>query len=692
MQQHSSTTVRHRNALAGETSPYLLQHAGNPVEWYPWGDEALRRARAQNKPILLSIGYSACHWCHVMAHESFEDEAIAALMNEHFVNVKVDREERPDLDKIYQTAHYLLTRRNGGWPLTMFLSPADQMPFFGGTYFPNRERYGMPAFPDVLRQIAAVYHDRRGDIEEQNERLRQALESIQSLPPSAPGVLSDEPLMQAIREAAESFEPRYGGFGGAPKFPHPASIERLLRHAAATPSDDQARAMAYRTLEGMARGGLFDHLCGGFCRYSVDDQWLVPHFEKMLYDNGPLLATYVYAWQLSGNPFFRQTAEQTAAWAIADMQSPGGAFYSSRDADSEGHEGKYYVWTREEVEAALEPDEYAVFARRYGLNQAPNFEGKWHLHARLPLDDVAREAGLDATAAAALIAGAREKLRRVRFTRVPPGRDEKILTSWNALMIKGLAVAGRVFDDPSMIAAAVSAADFIRRALWRDGRLLATYKDGRAHHNAYLDDYAFLIDALLALLEARWRDGDLEFAVRLAQTLVDRFEDVEGGGFYFTSHDHEKLIQRSKSFQDDATPSGNGIAAFALGRLGHLLGETRYLEVAERTLRAGWPALVRYPFGHNAMLLALEEYLAPPRIIVLRAKATDLPAWRAACGGGFEPRRLVLAVPDGARLPGLLAERRFVEPGIAYVCEGHTCLAPVTSPEALRAQLRSAPR
>lgn len=684
-----------QNALAGETSPYLLQHADNPVDWHPWSAEALARAREENKPILLSIGYSACHWCHVMAHESFEDEATAQLMNEYFINVKVDREERPDLDKIYQIAHQLLTGRPGGWPLTMFLTPDDQRPFFGGTYFPKEPRFGMPPFREVLAKVALFLRQHRSDIDRQNASLVQALERITPSPSASPMELTAAPLDAARRELQRSFDQEHGGFGGAPKFPYPSNLERLLRHygatAAAGQPDEAGLAMAAYTLRKMALGGIYDQVGGGFCRYSVDQYWMIPHFEKMLYDNGPLLTLCAEAWHVTGDALFKRAAVETGQWVLNEMQSPQGGFYSTLDADSEGEEGKYYLWTPDEVRALLTDDEYQVVAMRFGLDRPPNFEGtQWHLHVFHDVPALSQRLGLDQDTVGRLLASARDKLYQARETRVRPGRDEKVLTAWNGLMIKGMATAGRILDEPRFIDSATQALDFVRNHLWIDGRLRATYKDSRARLNAYLDDYAFMIDAVLTLLQARWRQGELEFAIALAEVLLSQFQDQDHGGFYFTANDHEALIHRPKPFMDDALPAGNGIAAYVLGRLGHLLGELRYLEAAERTLRAGWNAVSEYPHAHTAMLLALEEYLYPPQTIVLRGDPQALEAWQARCQQAYAPRRLTFAIPSEAgSLPGLLAERAPRQEAVAYVCEGHQCSAPISELSELEAALAS---
>ena len=670
------------NRLARESSPYLLQHADNPVEWYPWGDEAFAIARQSGKPILLSIGYSACHWCHVMAHESFEDEATAELMNELFVNIKVDREERPDVDKIYQTAHQLLTQRGGGWPLTMFLRAEDQRPFFGGTYFPNEARYGMPAFSGLLKKVASYYEERAEEILQQGERLVDVLRQLDPPAASDDHTMSAAPIAKVREQLASSFDSEFGGHGQAPKFPHPGTIEWLLRAWRASANeaepDIDALFMATLTLTRMADGGIYDHLGGGFCRYSVDRYWQIPHFEKMLYDNGPLLANYSQAYLATGDQLFADTANETANWLLTDMLSPSGGFYSSRDADSEGEEGKYYVWTPDEVAALINADQYELLARKYGLNKDSNFEGKWHLTAREAVDDPD-----------GLINQARAILLAERETRVAPGRDEKQLTSWNALAIRGLAIAGRVLDREDLVDAAATAVEMLRDKLVVGGRLHASFKDGEARFPAYLDDHAFMIDALLELLQSRWNSAHLGFAVQLADLLLEHFEDKVGGGFFFTADDHETLMHRPKPLADDAMPSGNGVAAFVLQRLGHLLGEHRYIDATENTLRSAWKAMDEYPHGHITLLSALEEYLQPPEIIVIRGDASNITAWRNSAARLYAPARIVLAIDaDEQDLPGLLAERKAIAgETVAYRCVGTHCELPVTTWEALAAQL-----
>ncbi|MDB5808525.1 MAG: thioredoxin protein [Betaproteobacteria bacterium] len=678
------------NRLAAETSPYLRQHADNPVDWYPWGDEALAAAREQDKPILLSIGYSACHWCHVMAHESFEDAEVAAQMNASFINVKVDREERPDLDQIYQTAHSLLTRRNGGWPLTMFLAP-DQAPFFGGTYFPKTAHRGMPGFIDLLPQIAAAYRNQRGDITQQSTALLAAFE--QTLPPPAGGELSAIPLDVALRELKNIFDEDEGGIGAAPKFPHPSELDFCLRRAVDV-RDDYARGMVRLTLTKMAEGGICDQLGGGFCRYSVDAHWTIPHFEKMLYDNGPLLHLYSDLWLVEPQPLFARTVSDTAAWAMREMQASvnpsEGGYCSSLDADSEHVEGKFYVWTPDEVVTRVSADEYAVTAPHYGLDVRANFEHEfWHLRVTKPLATVAKRLDIPLERAQQLLDSARAKLFTVREARVRPGRDDKVLTSWNALMIKGMARAARAFGNTTWLASARKAQAFVRSTLWRDGRLLATYKDGTAHLNAYLDDYAFLLNAQLELLQHEFKKADLDWACALADVLLEQFEDRALGGFFFVSHDHERLLHRTKTGRDHATPSGNGIAALALNRLGHLVGEPRYNEAARRTLQAFKLLLDNEPMGHTSLCAALEEELTPADIVILRGDGAA--QWQRELNRHYLPHALVLAIPDDvSELPAVLAKP--VSGTVnAFVCRGVTCLAPIADVASLLALLNSWP-
>lgn len=661
------------NRLIEETSPYLLQHAQNPVEWYPWGEEALNLAKAQNKPILLSIGYSACHWCHVMAHESFEDDATAAIMNTHFINIKVDREERPDIDQIYQTAHSMLSNKSGGWPLTVFLTP-NQEPYFTGTYFPKTARYQLPGFADLIPRVAAYYYERQDDVATQSRQLAQALAS--TIPVANSAVTADEGTVKhAFKQLLASFDFEYGGFGTAPKFPNPADITLLLHQAKA--GNKQAEAMALQMLSAMAAGGIYDQLGGGFCRYSVDERWNIPHFEKMLYDNGQLLFLYVDGWQLSQNiaekAAFLRVIDETVSWLVREMRSPQGAFYSSLDADSpdaQGHsaEGAFYVWQISEIRALLSAEEFVVASRCYGFDRAQNFEDPhtqtlaWHPYLAVMPDaeDVA------------LLNSARTKLFTVREKRAHPGRDDKVLTSWNALVIKGLARAGRMLNKPEWVLLAQNSLDFIREKLWVDGRLLATCKENKAHLNAYLDDYAFLLDALIELLQADYRNTDMQFAKDLAEALLENFA-AEDGGFYFTAHHHETLIHRAKQGYDNATPNGNGIAAVALQKLGHVLGEARYLQAAEHTLQAFDETVKRNPAACASLLHALYEYLTPPTMVILHGESAKLANWQHQLCQHYYPHHLFFYLDDTKKELPMTLQRNSSGDVNAWVCQGVVC-------------------
>jgi len=671
------------NHLATETSPYLRQHAGNPVDWWPWCDEALATARRESKPILLSIGYSACHWCHVMAHESFEDEATAALMNALYVNIKVDREERPDVDKVYQLAHQALARRGGGWPLTMFLTPDDLMPFYAGTYFPKTPRYNMPAFAQVLQGVRRWFDEKPAEVRAQNDALAGFLAEHGRDAPHAQA-LDDTPIRIALERIATHFDEENGGRTGAPKFPHASEIELLLRHSRGVQATmPTPHAMAYRTLERMALRGLDDHLGGGFFRYCVDARWEIPHFEKMLYDNAQLLPLYAEAAVVLDAPDFARPAEACATWGAREMTAPGGGFYSALDADSEGEEGRYYLWQRDEIHALLDADEFAVVAMRYGLDLSPNFENEaWHLVVAADFDEIAARLSLTLADVRRHLGKAIEKLLAARNRRTRPALDDKILTAWNALMIGGVARSARALPERPLLAEAERALDFLHAHLWRDRRLFASHSGGTTKFPAYLDDHAFLLDALLAMLQLRWNRRDLDWAIALADILLDRFEDHENGGFFFTAHDAEALPQRSKPWMDEALPSGNGTAARALLKLGHLLGETRYIDAAERTLRAAWPTLSQYPEGCCSLLLALDEFLRPRAHVVLRADEREQERWRDALSRIDTTSTDVYCIPPTSTpLPMTLGSQVHRAGGVSYVCRGRRCLPPSTSPD-----------
>ena len=681
-----------RNRLQTETSPYLLQHADQPVDWFAWSDEAFAKALAEDRPVLLSVGYSACHWCHVMAHESFADPAIAAVMNARFVSVKVDREERPDIDRAYQLALQLITRAPGGWPLTMFLAPDDRRPFFGGTYFPREPGRGVPGFLDLLNRVADYFAMNRAEIRAQRDVLDAALAAVRPAgrPPDAD--LDAAPIAAARAALAETFDPDHGGFGTAPKFPHPAMIERALRHWRTTsPSDApdlHALFMAALSLTRIAEGGIRDAIGGGFHRYSVDRAWRIPHFEKMLYDNAALLARYAEAHAATGDALYAQVAAQTAEWALREMRAPGGAFHASLDADSDGHEGAYYLWDRAAVCAALEPGDFVVFAARFGLDREPNVDGRWHLVATESVTRIAERLGRTEADIEATLARACRTLAAERAHRTRPARDDKIVTAWNALMIKGLAIAARVLERPDLAQAAAHAADFLEDRLWIEGRLHAVHAGGRTRFPANLDDHAFLAEALLELLQTRWRTRDYERLIGLAEILLERFEDAPNGGFFYTADDAEAPLGRLKSFGDDATPSGNAVAAETLLRVGYLAAEPRYLRAARRAIAAAMPSMRADPAMHMGMVNALECEQLVPKAVVIRGSGEEAARWARELQRIYAPERSVFRIAaEEPALPAPFADKRADQGTIAYLCIGATCLAPFRDFGALLAAL-----
>ncbi|MHB1284964.1 MAG: thioredoxin domain-containing protein [Leptospirales bacterium] len=677
------------NRLAKETSPYLKQHAENPVDWYPWGQEAFEEARKAQKPVLLSIGYAACHWCHVMAHESFENSDVARVMNEHFINIKVDREERPDLDQIYQMAHTVITRRNGGWPLTMFLTPG-QVPFAGGTYFPREPRFGLPGFVQVLEQIRDFFQERHAELEGTEHPIIRYLGQTNPAPAVGEVSLDLSPVTALLSSLKSRFDPVFGGFGSAPKFPHPVDLSFCVSQYRKD-KDLTALEMARFTLLRMREGGIWDHVGGGFSRYSVDDRWLIPHFEKMLYDNGLLLQALGDVYRESGEEIFRRTALELVEWLSREMTSSDGALYASLDADSEGEEGRFYVWKPEWVKEILSDGEYRVASEYFGLTGPPNFENhEWHLHQAVSVAELAQRFRLSPEEVESRIQSSRVKLLEARSERVRPGLDDKILVSWNALAIRGLISAGRILDRPDWIQAGQRAIVFIREKMWKDGGLKAVWKDGKAPLAAYLDDYAFLLSALLESIKAEFRRQDLDFAMEIADVLLSEFEDPLQGGFFFTGHHHEKLIHRPKSGHDNALPSGNGVAAQSLLLLGYLTGKTPYLDSAGKALRLFFPQMKEQSPGFTSLIAALEIYSNPPPVVFLGGPMASV--WKKNLERSLGPDAIVLSVgKDTAPLPEGM-NKHFV-PGEtqAWVCWGSVCLPAASSEEELSDRLRANP-
>jgi uncharacterized protein YyaL (SSP411 family) len=669
------------NRLARETSPYLLQHAQNPVDWYPWGEEAFARARDENKPILLSVGYSACHWCHVMERESFENPDTAALMNRHFVNVKVDREERPDVDHIYMQAVQSLTG-HGGWPMTVFLTP-DGTPFYGGTYFPPADRHGLPGFPRLLTALAEAWTLRQGEVLQSGRQIAESLGQTERLRRSAT-LLTEEVLFSAFQGVSAQFDEERGGLGGAPKFPQPMIWEFVLRFARRS-GNEYARRMAHTTLVRMARGGMYDQLGGGFARYSVDADWLVPHFEKMLYDNAQLASLYLHGWLALGDPESRRICEETLDYVLREMTDPGGGFYSAQDADSEGHEGKFFVWTPDEMRAVLGAEAEAAMAY-WGLDRGPNFEGKSILF--LPGDpDPGR------------MAAARRKLYEARERRVHPGRDDKVLAAWNGLMCQALAEAGRALDRPDYLAAAVRNAEFVLASMHRDGRLMRTWKAGQARLKGYLEDHAMVAAALVALYEATFERRWLDQARGLADEMLRLFWDDGLEGFYDTGRDHERLIVRPRNLYDNAVPSGSSVAIETLLRLAALTGDRVYEERAVAALRPMAELMARHPTAFGRFLCALDFHLGPRVELALVAPRhiDDAAPLAREAFGRFLPNLVVAGAVSGrpelaAGIPVLQGRDAVDGRATAYVCRNYACELPVTEAAALGRQLDAADR
>ena len=678
------------NRLANETSPYLLQHANNPVDWYPWGDEALERARAEDKPILLSVGYSACHWCHVMERESFENPGIAAQMNENFVSVKVDREERPDIDSIYMTAVQAMTG-HGGWPMTVFLTP-DGKPFYGGTYFPPEDRGGMPSFPRVLEAISDAYQNSRGDVLTTTEHLLDRMRQMSRVGQQGFEPLTDEVMRLAMRKAASDFDDRHGGFGLQPKFPQPMTYEFLLRHYLRT-EDSDALHMVELTLQRMATAGIYDQIGGGFHRYSTDAFWMVPHFEKMLYDNALLVRLYLHAYQVTDNPLYRRIVEETLEYVQREMTSPEGGFYSAQDADSEGEEGKFFIWLPREITDTLGEEVGEIICRYFGVTPHGNFEGRNILRVAMDAANLAREEGMDAAQFGEMLEGAKARLLAKRSERIAPGLDDKVLTSWNGLMLAAFAEAAAVLGRKDYAEVAERNASFMLENLLREGRLLRTYKDGQAKLNGYLEDYAFLIDGLLKLHEVNFSRQTLESAIELGYAMVELFWDATTGQFFDTGHDHEELVVRPKDLTDNAIPCGSSMAVDVLLRLAVITGDGDMERRASGALRAVRQLMMTFPTAAGHWLGAVDFYLSKAKEIVVAGERgeADTETLLTEVHRNYIPNRVVLGIGDDGNettgLPLLEGRQKIDGAATAYVCENYVCQLPVTDPQALARQL-----
>ncbi len=684
-------TLKHTNRLVHETSPYLLQHAHNPVDWYPWGEEALERAKHEQKPILLSIGYSACHWCHVMERESFENEEIAAVMNELFINIKVDREERPDLDEIYMNAVQVMTRQ-GGWPMTVFLTP-DLKPFYGGTYYPPTDRYGRPGFPKVMEAVAEAFKDKHTQVLEQADQLTLQLNQISNVVDPHEHELTEQLMQNAFQHYRSQFDSHHGGFGNAPKFPPSMGLPFLLRYWHHS-GNANALEMVEVTLEKMARGGMYDQLGGGFHRYSTDAHWLVPHFEKMLYDNAQLVVAYFEAYQATQKPFYRDIATETLDYVLREMyDTENGGFYSTQDADSEGVEGKFFVWEPNDVEDIIGEENAEIFCEYYDITPHGNFEGENILHVQTPPDIFARKLRMDVAELEALLAEGKQKLFEEREKRIKPGLDDKILTSWNGIMIRGMAMGYQLTGKPEYLEACEKSAEFVLTTLSQDnGLLLRTYRSGKSHLNAYLEDYSYFIAGLIALYEASFEPRWLTEAERLAHIMIDQFGDDAGDGFFFTGKAHETLIVQSKSAYDGATPSGASLAIHSLLRLAKHLDNPEFHDKAVETLKLYFQQMERMPTGSGQLLCELAFLLSTPKEIAIVGKKGDAKteAMLAALHGLYQPNKIVALSEssDAQTLPLLAGKTQVDDTATAYVCENYACQAPTTDVEAFLALLQ----
>ncbi len=674
-------TPKHTNRLIHETSPYLLQHAHNPVDWYPWGGEALERAKQEQRPILLSIGYSACHWCHVMERESFENEEIAAVMNELFINIKVDREERPDLDEIYMNAVQIMTRQ-GGWPMTVFLTP-DLKPFYGGTYYPPTDRHGRPGFPKVMHAVSEAFNDKHTQILQQAEQITTHLAQMSNVADPHHHELTEELMTKAFQNYRSQFDSRHGGFGNAPKFPPSMGLPFLLRYWHHS-GNANALEMVELTLEKMARGGMYDQLGGGFHRYSTDAHWLVPHFEKMLYDNAQLVVAYFEAYQATQKPFYRDIATETLDYVLREMyDAENGGFYATQDADSEGVEGKFFVWEPNDVEDIIGEENADIFCEYYDITPQGNFEGENILHVQVPPDIFARKLRMDPDELEALLTDGKQKLFEAREKRIKPGLDDKILTSWNGIMIRSMAMGYQLTGKPEYLEACEKSADFILTTLSQDnGLLLRTYRDGKSHLNAYLEDYSYFIAGLIALYEASFEPRWLTEAERLAHIMIDQFGDDAGDGFFFTGKAHETLIVQSKSAYDGATPSGASMAIHSLLRLAKHLDTAEFHDKAVETLLLYFHQMEGTPSGSGQLLCELAFLLSTPKEIAIVGRKGDAKteAMLTALHSIYQPNKIVALSEsaDEQTFPLLASKPQVDNTATAYVCENYVCQAPTT--------------
>ena len=660
------------NRLKKEKSDYLLQHADNPVDWYPWSDEAFLIAEQEDKPVMLSIGYSACHWCHVMAHESFEDDATAEIMNKNFINIKLDKEERPDLDKIYQMSQTIITGKTGGWPLTVFMTP-KKFPFFAGTYFPNTERHGLPSFKDILIRVNDFYIDQKRDIELQNIQIKNIFNNLNKSKESK-NIINDDLMEKVKNELLASMDKVHGGFGSAPKFPHINNLEFLIKTL--KNQDKDVLDAINLTLSRMCCSGIFDHLKGGFFRYSVDELWMIPHFEKMLYDNGPMISILANAFRKTGNKMYLNKLSQTCDWLLAEMQSNDGGYYSTIDADSEGIEGKFYAWSDDDLKNILNKEEIDVFKKMFVVYDRPNFDGKYHLHVTKTNESYYLE-NIDIADKIC------KKLLQKRDERIRPGTDKKVLVSWNALVIEGMINAYKVTENKDYLISARKSFDFIKNNMWQDNKLYACYHD-KACFNAYLDDYAFLSRACLEILKIEWGNSYFDFLIKITDVLINDFQDKENGGFYFTSDNHEELIYRPKSYMDESLPSGNSIAIGALMELYELTGLTKYIEAVENAINSAHDSLNRSNSSHSSLLLVAPRTDSSKRLIIIRCEESNLSDNQNLINQldtlndniYFITNNITLKV-DG------LSDKKPQGNFTAYICQNNICLEPISSIEKL---------